>query len=86
MSTRFTFTVTDAARFIGKSPVTLRGWERQKMVKLPRDPGGDRKFYIEDIWNLALVAEKRGRISRDRLRMAQATLTMLRMLEKENRK
>lgn len=85
MQTKFVFTVTDAARFIGKSPVTLRGWERQGLVKLPRDAGGDRRFEVNDVRKVAQVAYRLRRIPKSRLRMVEATLTLLDLLEKENR-
>ncbi len=56
-SSQFAFTITDAGRFLGKSPVTLRGWERSGLVALPRDvEGGDRKFTATDIYALAYRA------------------------------
>jgi excisionase family DNA binding protein len=43
VSERFEFTVTEAARLLGKSPVTLRKWERQGVVHFRRI-GNDRRL------------------------------------------
>lgn len=85
MTGRFIFTVTDLARFLGKSPVTLRGWERKGLIKrLPRDSGDNRKLTTTDIRRIAKVARKSGRITESRLQIVLATITMLELIEKEN--
>jgi hypothetical protein len=81
---RFHFTVTDLARFLGKSPVTLRHWERQGLVQFPRDNNGDRRLTTGDVRAYARVANKLGRISEDRLNLVEASVTVLQMVENRN--
>lgn len=77
----FHFTVTDAARFLGKSAVTIRSWERQGLLKLPRDLKGDRKLSPEEVRTVAQKAHQLGRISQSRLRLIEATVTLLTLIE-----
>ena len=86
MTGRFSFTFTDLARFLGKSSVTLRGWERQGLFEFPRDPSGDRKFATNDIRDVAYKARELKRISKQRLQYVEACVTMLEIIEKENHK
>lgn len=81
---KFTFTVTDLARLLGKSPVTLRHWERQGLIVFPRDSGGDRKLTVQEIRHVAGLAKTLGRITEDRARLVEAAMTMLEIVEKEN--
>jgi hypothetical protein len=82
---RFFFTITDAARFLGKSPVTLRGWERQGLVTLPREiEGGDRKFTQIEICGLAYRAFELKRISRQRLHLVIAATELIHQVEQAN--
>lgn len=81
---RFHFTVTDLARFLGKAAVTIRGWERQGLISLPRDPGGDRKLTAEDVRAAARTARDLGRISDHRLQLVEASVTMIGLVEREN--
>ncbi len=82
---RFTFTITDAARFLGKSPVTLRGWERKNLVRFPRESeGGDRRFTTDDIRALAYHANTLKRITQSRLELVLAAVTLLEYVEREN--
>jgi predicted site-specific integrase-resolvase len=80
----FSFTVTDLARFLGKSPVTLRHWERQGLVTFPRDGNGDRRLTTGEIRLMARIASKLGRISDERLYLVEATVTLLEMVEQRN--
>lgn len=80
----FIFTVTDLARFLGKSAVTIRTWERQGKVELPRDSGDNRKLTVKDVRQVANIAYELKRINRCRLDMIEATLTMLALVEREN--
>jgi len=82
----FSFTVTDLARFLGKSSVTLRGWERKGLFDFPRDPSGDRKFSTTDIREIALKTRGLKRISNQRLQYIEACVTMLQIIERENEK
>jgi len=81
---RFHFTVTDLARFLGKSPVTLRHWERQGLVVFPRDTNGDRKLSTQDVRYMARIAANLGRITEERKNLVEATITMLQLVEQEN--
>lgn len=85
MSDQFTFTVTDIARFLGKSPVTLRGWERQGLLAFPRDSGGDRKLNLDDVRTASQRAFELGRITESRLRLVEASVTIMEMIEEKNR-
>jgi predicted site-specific integrase-resolvase len=81
---RFHFTVTDLARFLGKSPVTLRHWERQGLVVFPREPNGDRRLSCYEIRQMARIAKTLGRITEDRLNLVEATITLLEQIERQN--
>ena len=81
----FTFTISDAARFLGKSPVTLRQWERKGLVSFPRAPeGNDRQFTCGQIRDLAYKAHELGRISKFRLHSVIAAVQGLEYIEREN--
>jgi hypothetical protein len=84
MNNKFSFTITDVARFLGKSPVTLRGWEKKGLISFPRDPAGDRKFNLQEVRQVAILARKMKRISENRLKLIEANLTMLELVEREN--
>jgi DNA-binding transcriptional MerR regulator len=86
MSDKFYFTVTDLARMMNKSPVTVRSWERKGLISLPRDSGGDRKMSIEDVKHTATIAKQLGRIPESRLELIVSALTLLSYIEKENKK
>lgn len=81
----FIFTVTDLARFLGKSAVTLRGWEKQELITLPRDSGGERKLTVDEVREVAKTAFHLNRITRRRLDMVEAVCTMLSLIEGENK-
>lgn len=81
---KFSFTVTDLARFLGKSPVTLRHWERQGLVVFPRDPNGDRRLTTDEVRHMARIANKLGRVSESRMHLVEATVTMLQLVEAAN--
>lgn len=78
------FTISDLARFLGKSPVTLRGWERRGLVSIPRDSNNDRKLTTQDVRVIANRARALKRITEQRLRLVEATLTLLELIEREN--
>lgn len=82
----FHFTVTDAARFIGKSPVTLRQWERKGLVVFPRFNGGegDRRLSARDVRELAYCAFELKRISRARLHLVIASIELIENIERTN--
>jgi len=81
---RFTFTISDLGRLLGKSPVTLRGWEDRGLVDFPRDPSGDRKLICEDIHEVADRALGLGRINRRRANLVHAAMTLIEQIEAEN--
>ena len=79
----FIFTVTDLARFLGKSAVTIRGWERQGLVTIPRE-GNERKLTVDEVREVAKRAFHLDRINRHRLDLVEAACTMLSLIESEN--
>jgi predicted site-specific integrase-resolvase len=81
---RFHYTITDLGRFLGKSPVTLRGWERQGLISVPRDPSGDRKLGNREVAGVAKRAYDARRISRTRRDLVCATVTLMEVIEREN--
>ncbi len=81
---RFTFTISDLGRLLGKSPVTLRGWENRGLVDIPRDQSGDRKLTCADIRTIADRAYELGRINRRRANLVHATMTLIEQIEAEN--
>lgn len=80
----FEFTITDVARFLGKAPVTLRGWESRGLLDFPRGKDGDRRFTTDDVRQAAYDAKRLGRINRTRLHLVLAVMTMIEMIEREN--
>lgn len=80
----FTFTISDLGRLLGKSPVTLRGWEDRGLVSIPRDQSGDRKLGCGDVRTIADQALALGRISRRRANLVHATMTLMEQIEAEN--
>ena len=81
----FYFTVSDLGRFLGKSPVTLRGWERAGFVSIPRE-GTDRRLGLQDIRTIATTAREGRRILQSRLDLINASITLLELVEKANSK
>ena len=80
----FVFGISDLGRLLGKSPVTLRGWEDRGFVDLPRDPSGDRRLHCGDVRRVAEVARAAGRISQRRADLVAASMTLLEQIEIEN--
>lgn len=76
----FSFTITDAARFLGKSPVTLRKWERDGLVNYSR-VGTDRRLDCNAMRSLAQRAYALGRLPEKRLRIIEGSLTLLELVE-----
>jgi hypothetical protein len=81
---KFTFTISDLGRMLGKSPVTLRGWDDRGLVDIPRDSSGDRKLACADIHTIADQAYELGRINRRRANLVHATMTLMEQIEAEN--
>lgn len=84
MLDQFSFTVTDAARFLGKSAVTLRMWERRGLYVMPR-LGSDRRYSCTDMRELAAWCRISGRITPARQHKIEAALTLLELIESEDR-
>lgn len=86
MPPEFTFTITDLARLLGKSPVTLRGWERQKLLRFPREKDeGDRKFTCDEIVIASRKARQLGRINDTRLQLIEGAMGTFKFIETANR-
>lgn len=82
---KFSFTISDLARFLGKSAVTLRGWERHGLIHFPRNGRGDRRFGVVDIREVLKNRTVRDRVGEARIRLVEANLTLLEIVEDENR-
>src|SRR4051812_46420943 len=82
---KFSFTISDLARFLGKSPVTLRGWERHGAISFPRNGRGDRRFTLEDLRKVTSETIVRERCEERNLRVLEATITLLEIVENEDR-
>ena len=85
MNPEFHFTITDVARLLGKASVTLRGWEKQGLIKFPR-LGTDRHFTCEEVIKCAEDAYKLKRIPRKRLNLVRGAMAMLLFIEEANEK
>ena len=83
---RFTFTISDLGRLIGKSPVTLRNWDDRGLVNIPRDSSGNRKLTCTDIREITDKAFDHKRINRRRANLVHATMTLMEQIEFENDK
>lgn len=81
-SSKFSFTITDLGRILGKSPVTLRGWEHQGLISFPRNGRGDRQFTLDGLRQTLLSPVVRERVPDARLRLAEAAITLLELIEK----
>lgn len=69
---------------LGKSPVTLRKWDRGGFVNIPRDQSGDRRLGVEDVVEIATTAYNGGRITKRRYDLVCATMTLIGLIESEN--
>lgn len=79
----FRFTISDLGVFLGKSPVTIRAWERKGFIEsLPR-LGQNRALTCDDIRGVALTAYHGGRISDDRFQLVAEALTTLELIEQD---
>jgi excisionase family DNA binding protein len=43
------FSISEAAEYLGVSPLTLRNWEAQAKIRVFRTPGGHRRFRKSDL-------------------------------------
>lgn len=80
-ASKFSFTISDLARFLGKSPVTLRGWERHGLISFPRNGRGDRRFDLASLRDVAAHPTVRERVLPSRLNLFEATITLLEIVE-----
>lgn len=83
MNRQLRFTVTDLSVILGKAPVTLRGWERKGHIVFPRNSKGDRSFHVEDIRQLLKNSWVQERIEPERVKLIEANLTLMELLECE---
>jgi hypothetical protein len=81
---KFSFTISDFGILLGKSPVTLRQWERKGLIRFPR-VGNDRRLSTGQARVLARYARTLGRITEDRLLLVEAAITLLELMENEDR-
>jgi hypothetical protein len=81
----FEFSISDLGIFLGKSPVTIRGWERKGLVDIPRK-GVNRVLDTDEVRTIARAALRNERISERRYMLIAEALTSLRLIEdyKEN--
>lgn len=80
---KFSFTISDLARILGKSPVTLRGWERHGLISFPRNGRGDRRFDLASLRGVLDTSVVRERVAEDRIYLAEAAITILGLIENE---
>lgn len=81
-SAKFSFTISDLGRILGKSPVTLRSWERQGLISYPRNGRGDRRFDLDGLRRTLREPIVIERVDEARIRMAEAAITILELIEK----
>jgi hypothetical protein len=79
----FQFSISDLATFFGKSPVTIRNWERKGLVFFQRE-GQNRVVSTEEMRHIARNLYHAKRIDKDRLRLIESSITNLQILEKVN--
>lgn len=79
----FAFAISDVGLFLGKSPVTIRSWERKGLVKLPR-VGNKRSLTISQVRDVARIVHAAGRIPMERLTLIAETLNLLEELQEVN--
>lgn len=79
----FTFTITDLGIFLGKSPVTIRSWERKGEISIPRDEAGNRKLSARDVLMIADAAHHNKRIKKPRVLLIKQAIEALDALQKD---
>lgn len=50
-----TYTISEAAKALGKSPSTLRRWEAKGYIKPNYTPSGQREYTAEDLQSLRIT-------------------------------
>ena len=83
-SKRFEFHIADLAKFLNKSPATLRKWEEEGVFSFPRGSNGDRIFFLEDVREIAQKAAKIGRVDEYRQHVVESLMTLVETLEAMN--
>lgn len=79
----FRLTISDVGVFLGKSPVTLRSWERKGLLTMPR-VGGKRVLSVKDVLAVAEIAYRHHRITNERWFLIREALMVLSLIETEN--
>lgn len=83
-TTDFHFSISDLGIFLGKSPVTIRAWERKGLMTLPR-VGANRSLRTTDVRAVARTAHVAGRITMERHEVINEALAVLEDLEQETK-
>lgn len=78
----FRFSISDLGIFLGKSPVTIRAWERKGLLTLPR-VGTNRALTSQQVLEVAVLAHHAGRISQDRLDLISDAIGAINVIEQE---
>lgn len=84
-SRRFLWTITEAALFLDKSPVTLRKWEEVGFFEFPRDQHGTRRLDADAMVSLAQAAFTARRINTRRFDLIRHAMAYMETIEKENK-
>src|SRR3990172_7076207 len=64
------YTISEAAQFLGVHPSTLRLWEEQRLVTPSRTPGGDRRFSFRQLEDI-LRRQSDGRRKAEEIKVAE---------------
>lgn len=80
----FRFSISDLGIFLGKSPVTIRAWERKGLLKLPR-VGNNRSLTTAQVLEVAACAHGAGRISNLRMELIGEAVATMNIIEQENK-
>lgn len=81
---RFTWSITDAARLLGKAPVTLRKWEYDGFYTFPRNHRNDRSLTSDTMLDLARKAYEARRINTRRYDLIRHVLAYTQTIEEDN--
>lgn len=84
MTKPFTFSISDAARLLGKAKTTLRAWDDQDFYKFPRDPQNYRVMDIDAMLDLARTAYQARRINTRRYDLIRHVLAYMKTIEEDN--
>ena len=81
---RFEFSISDLGKLFGKSPVTVRSWDRKRLVEITRSPGGVRVVDCAGLRRIADWALSTGRIRQERYHLVAAVMTLVEQIEQSN--